>query len=87
MNEKTIPVLMERLHKIVGELAKRDYLQVNTNKQGKFYKKHRPYSLSQETIKAKDILNLLYKPEITKEDEEQIKGYLLKQRCYNPQWF
>lgn len=84
MNEKTRNVLMNRLNKIIEKLAVNDYLKTNTNKQGKLYKKHRPYSLSQETEKAKKLYDILffddYFKEMTIEQEEKIKGYLLLNR-------
>lgn len=84
MDEKTRDVLMERLNKIIGKLAMQDYLKVNTSTQGKLYKKHHSYSLSQETERAKDLYNILFFNDnfenLTKEQEEEIKGYLLSNR-------
>lgn len=46
------------IEKIIAELAYKDYLQANPRKaDGKpKYKKHRPYSLSDETNTARQIL-------------------------------
>ncbi|WP_368900809.1 hypothetical protein [Oceanobacillus oncorhynchi] len=82
MEQEVKESLIRKVHIVVGELANKDYLKANTNKQGRLYKKHVPYSLSQETEQAKEILDLLYKNEVTKEDEERIKGYLLLNNMY-----
>jgi len=48
-------------------------------------KKHIPYSLSADTEKAKEIYDMIYgksPEEITQEQEEQIKGFLIIYRTY-----
>ena len=84
MTEETRTVLMRRFEKIISKLAMLDYLKANTNKQGKLYKKHRPYSLSQETEEAKELYEILFFDDsfnnLTREQEEKIKGYLMLNR-------
>ncbi len=80
---------IDNLYKISSNLAMKDYLQANprdTNGKPK-YKKHRPYSLSDETIEVKNLYGIAIKPEqnITIEEEEQIKGYLLKIKLIMPE--
>jgi len=70
------------LYNITANFSMIDYKQANINtKTGKRKsKKHIPYTLSQETEKAKEIYNLVFgkSPEdITPDEEERIKGYLL----------
>ena len=78
---------IDNLYKISSNLAKKDYLAMNPkNKNGMSkYKKHRPYSLSDETIEATELLKIAYKlSKVTKEEEEQIKSYLLKIKMIMP---
>ena len=51
------------IEKIISELAMKDYLACNpVNKDGtRKYKKHRPYSLSEETNEAREISEEEYK--------------------------
>ena len=70
------------LFNITANFAAIDYKQANINpKTGiRKSKKHIPYTLSQETEKAREMYNLVYgkTPEdIIQEEEERIKGYLL----------
>lgn len=85
MSEETRRLLMKRFDRVISKLATQDYLKVNTSKQGKIYKKHRPYSLSYETIEAKELYNILFFNDrfrnMTREQEEEIKGYLLLKRA------
>lgn len=80
---------IDNLYKISSNLAMKDYLMMNPrDKNGKSkYKKHHPYSLSDETEEAKNLYGIAIKPEqeITIEEEEQIKGYLLKIRLIMPE--
>ena len=66
---------------IISNFAMKDYKQANCNRNGKRKSyKHIPYSLGYETNEAMEIYHLVYgkKPEdITPEQEEVIKGYLL----------
>ena len=41
---------------------------------------HNPYSLSPETNQAREILHLAHKKNITAEEENTIKSYLLKKK-------
>jgi len=63
------------IDKIIAELAMKDYLKANTDKNGKKYKKHHPYSLSSETLEAQEIKNEYLNDIIT---EEEYKGYCLR---------
>lgn len=77
---------IDNLYKISSNLSMKDYLQMNPIKNGKkVYKKHRPYSLSDETIEAKNLYGIAIKSEVTIQEEEQIKGYLLKIRIVQPE--
>lgn len=71
------------LYNITANLAGKDYIQANYKNGKRKSKKHIPYSLSGETEQAKELYNLVYgkEPEdITQEQEETIKGNLLKYR-------
>ena len=67
---------IERLEKIVSHYAMQDYKQANPKR--KFRKDgtviHNPYSLSDETNEAREILALA----IAGKEEERVKGYLLR---------
>lgn len=69
------------LYNIIANLSFKDYYNINFNKNGKRKsKKYIPYSLSQETLEALEIYKIIYgkQPEqITQEQEEIIKAYLL----------
>jgi len=70
------------LYNITANFSVQDYKTANINlKTGKRKsKKHIPYTLGQETEQAKNIYDLVFgkSPEnITQEEEERIKGYLL----------
>lgn len=69
------------LNNIIANHAMEDYKQANFYKNGKRKsKQHIPYSLSDDTNKAREIYDLVYgkNPEdITAEQEEQIKAFLL----------
>ena len=72
---------IDNLYKISSNLSMKDYRAMNPIKTDNTpkYKKHHPYSLSDETIEATELLKIAYKRiEVTREEEEQIKGYLLK---------
>lgn len=77
------------LYNIVANLAKKDYIKANYHKNGKRKsKKCIPYTLSQETKEAKKYYDIVFfannPSDITAEQEEEIKAYLLLQRFYNP---
>lgn len=71
---------IERLSGIVSLLALKDYKRANpkrkVNKNGTV--KHNPYTLSEETEEARRLLINAKKENITREEEEEIKAYLLK---------
>lgn len=69
---------IERLDKLVAKYAMQDFLRVNTTKNGTIRKRHVPYSLSPLTNEAREMLILARKEDITKEEEENVKAYLLK---------
>lgn len=60
----------ERIENIVAFFAYGDYLRTNRKKNGKFYKKHRPYTLSYDTNEAREVRD--------SRNEEIIKGYIFK---------
>jgi hypothetical protein len=78
------------LYNIVSNHAYQDYYNTNYHPNGKRKsKKHIPYSLSADTEKAKEIYHLVYSKspeEITQEQEEQIKGFLLIYRTVRPEY-
>jgi hypothetical protein len=78
---------IDNLYKITANLAKRDYLITNpkrrVSKQG--YVIHNRYSLSDETLEAYDFYNLSIRDDISREDEERIKAYLLKVKTVIPE--
>lgn len=79
---------IDNLYKISSNLSMKDYLIMNPkDKNGKpKYRTHRPYSLSDETIEATELLKIAYKEQdVTIEEEEQIKGYLLKIKMLYPE--
>jgi len=69
------------LYNIVSNHAYQDYYNTNYHLNGKRKsKKHIPYSLSIDTQKAQEIYNMVYgksPEEITAEEEEIIKAFLL----------
>lgn len=77
---------IDNLYKISSNLSMKDYRAMNPIKKDNTpkYKKHRPYSLSDETIKATELLKIASKQEVTREEEEQIKAYLLKIKLTRP---
>ena len=86
MDEKTRRVLMIRLNKIIEKMAMQDYLESNVNKQGKLYKRHRAYSLSRDTVRAKELYNILFFDDsfknLSRSQEEEIKGFLLSYKKF-----
>ena len=65
------------IDKIIKELSIKDYLAMNPRKaDGRpKYKKHHPYSLSDDTLEALDIKNQYLSDQIT---EEEYKTYCLR---------
>lgn len=84
MDEKTREVFKMRLYRVIGRMAGRDYMKANTNKQGKIYKRHKPYRLSEDTKRAKDLYNILYFDDsfkrMSKGQEKSIKSFLMVHR-------
>lgn len=72
----------EDLRRIIDNQCKESYLQANRKKDGTFYKKHRPYSVPTESLKALEYINTLYNNVITREEEEEIKAFLLPFRTF-----
>lgn len=77
---------IDNLYKIASNLSMKDYLRMNPKKRSvNGYPKHVPYSLSGETIQATEHLKTAQKQEITREEEEEIKAYLLKIKLIQPE--
>jgi len=78
------------LYNILSNHAYQDYYNTNYHPNGKRKsKKHIPYSLSADTEKAKEIYHLVYSKspeEITQEQEEQIKGFLIIYRTHRAEY-
>ena len=83
---------VDTLEYYVSKSAMKDYEQVNKKKDGVFYKKHRPYSLSQETLELQEIYtkaHLAYNSQFAdfnfmnyNEYEKEVKARLLLLRMY-----
>ena len=67
---------IERLDNLVKKYAKQDYERANPY----FGWSHNPYTLSPLTNEAREMLQIARKENITKEEEESVKGYLLKKK-------
>ena len=68
-----------KLETIVANLSKQDYLANNPIKNGKkVHKQHRPYGLSGETIEALEMYKMACAKEVSIEEEEMVKDFLLK---------
>lgn len=64
------------IDKIISELAYKDYLKANPIINGKRkYKRHRSYTLSEETLQAMEVKKQYLKKQIT---EEQYKAFCLR---------
>lgn len=66
---------IERLEKIVAYYAMQDYKRANPNGA-----KRNPYTLSPLTNEAREMLAIARKTDITTEEENDVKAYLLKQK-------
>ena len=77
MTNNSILKAKKDLNAIISNLALKDYNQFNKKTDGSYYKIHRPYTLSAETLEAMEILKLTNQKEIMTEDETKIKAYLL----------
>jgi hypothetical protein len=81
---------IKRLDNIVSKYAMQDYLRANPNTPAERRKRmrkmlkgesaHNSYSLSLETNQAREMLHLAHKKNITAEEENTIKSYLLKKK-------
>ena len=67
---------IERLDKLVKKYATQDYKRAAPH----FAWGHRSYTLSPLTNEAREMLQLARKENITKEEEESVKAYLLKKK-------
>jgi len=65
------------LNNIIANLSYDEYYKANF-KNGKQYKKHRAYSLTDEILQAVELLKIANNQEITKDQEEEIKAFLLR---------
>ena len=89
MTEQAHLKVKNDLYNIVSNLAYQDYYRKNHHPNGKRKKKkHNPYCLSCETEEALEIYTVACKEteEITREEEEKIKAYLVKFRFYRPEY-
>lgn len=73
---------IKNLNNIIGNLSYDEYYKANY-KNGKKYKKHRQYSLTDEIEKALELLRLTANENIKIEDEEKVKAFLLKYKITN----
>jgi hypothetical protein len=78
------------LYNIVSNHAYQDYYNTNYHPNGKRKsKKHIPYSLSIDTQKAQEIYHMVYgktPEEITTDEEEIIKGFLMIYRSHRREY-
>lgn len=77
------------LFNIVSNHAYQDYYNTNHPNGKRKSKKHIPYSLSIDTQKAQEIYSMIYgksPEEITTDEEEIIKGFLLIYRTVRPEY-
>lgn len=79
-NNKWIDKARIDLNSIITKYSRDSYLQMNRKKDGTFYKKHRPYTIPAEAKMALEHLRTLGKSEITLEQEEEVKAFLIPYR-------
>lgn len=72
----------EDLNKIISNQCLESYLKMNRKKDGTFYKKHRPYTIPEESQRAVEYLTILEKENVSIQEEEEIKFFLLPFRTY-----
>ena len=77
---------VKRLENIVAHFAMEDYKRANPKR--KISRKtgmliHNPYSLSQQTNEAREMLRISRKENISQDEEETVKAYLLKMKMIN----
>ena len=71
-----MPKTIDNLYRIASNLSYKDYRAVNNGKQKKFV----PYSLSDDTREADEYLKIAQKENVSIEEEESIKAYVMKIR-------
>ena len=74
------------LRLIKANYSLQSYLQMNRKPDGTYYKKHRPYTIPNEGLKALEYLNILTYEITTKEIEEEIKAFLMPYRIYRTEY-
>ncbi len=62
-----------KAHRIIGVLCMASYVKANTRKNGRRYKKHRPYSVPEE---AQDIIDCL-----NRDDEPTLKAIFMERNA------
>lgn len=84
----TISHLLKTCENICSYYAMQDYLKANTDKNGRQYKRYHPYALGDETLEAKQAVDLCHKAacdgQMDRKTEEVIKGYIMKICFINP---
>ena len=74
------------LHAIISNYAMLAFNNANKKKDGTYYKKRRPYVLPIEAEQAKELLDITYQKNISIEEEERIKAFLLYYRMFKPEY-
>ena len=86
MTEQSVIRAKKDLHAIISNYAMQAYLAMNKKKDGTFYKKRRQYTLPYEAEEARKLLYLLDKNNITLEEEENIKAFLIPYRTIRTEY-
>jgi len=86
MNNNAILKARKDLQAIISNYAMESYLQANRKKDGTYYKKRKPYTLPDEAMTANELLKLTYNSDITVEQEEQIKAFLIPYRTVRTEY-
>lgn len=86
MTEQVITKARKDLHAIISNYAMQAYIAINRKKDGTYYKKRRQYSLPQEAEEARKLLYILDKNNITIEEEEEIKAFLIPYRTIKTEY-
>ena len=88
MTTETIMHLLHTCENICSFYAMQDYLKASTDKHGRRYKVHHPYTLGSDALEAKQAVDLCHKAayenQMDRKTEEVIKGYVMKIRFINP---
>lgn len=77
------------LYNIVANMSAEDYIKTNYKNGKRRSKNHIPYTLSQETEEAKKVYNMVCGADITDitaDQEEEIKYYLLSFRLHRTEY-